>query len=229
ITFKEQKGELITRCLFNDCDSDSKGNEAHLYFDSETGQYHCKKCGKKGNIITLAKHFGDSTDTVGLYPRNRRGNAQKDPEFNPSLVEECCQNLPDRIRQYLNARGITDPIIEEYRLGWGKFYGRWWITIPIEDIDGNFVFFKLRRDPAVDTKKKKMTYPKGVQAQIYDWQTVQNVAHKLVVCEGELDRLLLMSKGIPAVTSTHGAMSFKKEWVKYLQKWPEVYVGYEQR
>lgn len=227
ITFKEQNGEIITRCLFNDCDSDSQGNEAHLYFDSETGQYECKKCGEKGNIITLAKHLGDSVDDVALHPQKYRRNTRKDPEFSPSLVEECCQNLPDRIRQYLNARGITDPIIEEYKLGWGKFYGRWWITIPIKDIDGNFIFFKLRRNPSIDTKRKKMTYPKGVQAQIYDWQTLQNVTDRIVVCEGELDRLLLMSKGIAAITSTHGAGNFKEEWSEYLQKWPKIYVGYD--
>lgn len=227
ITFKEQNGEIITRCLFNDCDSDSQGREAHLYFDSETGQYECKKCGEKGNIITLAKHFGDSTDVIALHPPKPRENTREYPKFGPSLVEECHQAIPARIRQYLNARGITDPIIEEYKLGWGKFYGRRWITIPIKDIDGNFIFFKLRRDPAVDTKKKKMTYPKGVQAQIYGWQTLQNVTDRIVVCEGELDRLLLMSKGIAAITSTHGAGTFKEEWAKYLEKWPRVYVGYD--
>jgi len=136
IAFKEQNGELITGCLFNGCDSDSKGDEAHLYFNPETGQYECKKCGEKGNIITLARHLGDSIDDVALPSRKCRENPRKNPDFSPSLVEECCQNLPDHIRRYLNARGITDAIIEDYKLGWGKFYGRWWITIPIKDIDG---------------------------------------------------------------------------------------------
>ncbi|MCX6719815.1 MAG: toprim domain-containing protein [Candidatus Staskawiczbacteria bacterium] len=36
------------------------------------------------------------------------------------------------------------------------------------------------------------------------------------MCEGELDRLLLMSKGIPAITGTHGAGTFKDEWCKML-------------
>ena len=55
IAFRESNGEIITRCLFNDCDKDSRDGEAHLYFDAETGQYDCKKCGERGNIITLAK------------------------------------------------------------------------------------------------------------------------------------------------------------------------------
>jgi len=225
IVFKEHNGELVTRCLFNDCDSDSKGNEKHLYFDLETGQYDCKKCREEGNIMTLAKHFGDSTDDIALHPRKRRGNTREYHKFDPSSVEECHQAIPDRIRLYLNARGITDAIIEEYKLGWGKFYGRWWITIPVKDINGNFIFFKLRPDPL--RGDKKMTYPGGVEAQIYDWQTLENVTDKIVVCEGELDRLLLMSKGIAAVTSTHGAGTFKKGWVECVQKWPKVYVGFD--
>ena len=225
IVFREQNGELITDCLFNGCDSDSKGSEAHLYFDAETGQYECKKCGEKGNIITLARYLGDSTDDIALHLQKSWRNLRKYPDFDPCSVEECCQNLPDRIRQYLNARGITDAIIEDYRLGWGHFYGKWWITIPIKDIEGDFVFFKLRQDPA--RGDGKMTYPDGVHAQIYDWQTLQNVTDKIVICEGELDRLLLMSKGIPAITSTHGAMTFKKEWAEYLQKWPKIYVGFD--
>ena len=54
IAFRERGKELIAHCLFNGCDDDSRGNEAHLYFSVETGQYECKKCGEKGNLVTLA-------------------------------------------------------------------------------------------------------------------------------------------------------------------------------
>lgn len=99
-----------------------------------------------------------------------------------------------------------------------------WITIPAKDIHGDFVFFKLRQDPA---RGDKMTYPKGVQAQIYDWKTLQNVTDRIVVYKGELDRLVLMSKGIPVITPTHGVGTFRKEWVKHLQKWPKIYVDFD--
>ncbi|MCX6723161.1 MAG: hypothetical protein NT094_03830 [Candidatus Staskawiczbacteria bacterium] len=56
ITFKERGKEIITHCLFSDCDKNSKGVEAHLYFDSKTSQYECKKCGEKGNIVTSFKN-----------------------------------------------------------------------------------------------------------------------------------------------------------------------------
>jgi len=60
INFREANGELITHCIFNGCDADSRGNEAHLYIHTETGQYHCKKCDAKGNLTMLARHLGDN-------------------------------------------------------------------------------------------------------------------------------------------------------------------------
>lgn len=70
ILFRERNGELIIKCVFSTCDNDSKGNEAHLYISAETGQYECKKCGTKGNMLTLARHFGDNIS--GWQNRHKR-------------------------------------------------------------------------------------------------------------------------------------------------------------
>ena len=214
IPFRESGKELITKCLFNDCDRDSKGDEAHLYFSIETGQYDCKKCGEKGNLLTLAKHLGDT----GPKPR-------KTSTFNAELVEKCHLALPPHIREYLHKRGLTDAIIDAYKLGYGQFYRKPWITIPIKDIYGNYSFFKLRQDPAFGNDK--ITYPKGVEAQLYDWETLTNLNNSLVICEGELDRLLLLSKGVSAITSTHGAMTFKDEWTEKVVKGSRVYICFD--
>jgi len=214
IPFRESGKELITKCFFNDCDRDSTGDEAHLYFNAETGQYDCKKCGEKGNLITIAKHFGDTT------PKPRRTTA-----FNVELVEKCHQVLPSHIREYLHKRGLTDTVIDQYKLGYGQFYRKPWITIPIKDIYGNYSFFKLRQDPAFGNDK--ITYPKGVEAQLYDWETLNNLDKPLIICEGELDRLLLASQMISAVTSTHGAMTFKEEWVEKVRKGQKIYICFD--
>lgn len=224
IGYRESGKELITPCLFNDCDKNSRGTEAHLYFDTETGQYECKKCGEKGNLITLAKHLGDAINEIALNPRisTKKPSGTK---FDAGLVETCHQALPANIRQYLNARGISDAIVDAHRLGWGKFYGKWWISIPIPDIYGAFQFFKLRQDP--NTGDDKITYPKGVEAQIYGWELLPNTTDKIVICEGELDRLALLSKNIPAITSTHGAMTFKQEWCEKVGKGRKIYICYD--
>lgn len=215
IPFTERGNELITKCLFNACDQDSREGEAHLYFSKETGQYDCKKCGVKGNLLTLKKHFGDSLGT----PRTPK------QEFSAELVEECHQKLPLSIRQYLNARGVSDETITRFKLGYGTFYRKKWITIPIKDTFGNYAFFKLRQDP--NFGDDKITYPKGVSAQLYDWETLTNANNSIIICEGEMDRLLLESKGITAVTSTHGAGTFKQEWTEHFSQFSNVFVCYD--
>ncbi len=230
IIFKEYGNELITRCVFNNCDKDSAEGEAHLYFNAETGQYDCKKCGAKGNLITLAKHLGDNIKDIFPNTQKQPVKTLKRPQFNEELVESCHNSLPDHIRQYLNDRGITGEIINKYKLGWGEFYGKFWITIPIKDADGSFSFFKLRQDP--DCGKEKMTFPKSaaahkVEAQIYDWETLQKNTEKIFICEGELDRLLLMSKGIPAITGTNGAGTFKQSWADKIKNCKQIYVCFD--
>lgn len=229
IVFREQNGELLTRCLFNNCDNDSQTNEMHLYFNAENGQYNCKKCGETGNIVTLARHLGDDTkDIAASSPKITKNNISRKPKFNPVLVEKCHKALPDRIRQYLNARGVRDDLISEYKLGWGKFYGKQWITIPIKDIDGNFAFLKLRQDP--DDKNNTIKYkffPVGSSATIYGWEWLENNEDMIVICEGELDQLVLTNNAIPAITSTAGAGTFKKEWIKYLKKLKKIYICFD--
>lgn len=226
IEYKEVNGELIAKCIFNTCDEDSKGSEAHLYFNAETGQYDCKKCGEKGNIFTLAEHFGDSIKDIALHPLEiPKPKRAKNGKFDPGLVERCYYALPERIIDYLNSRGISNDTIEEFKLGWGNFYGKWWITIPIKDRNGNFIFFKLRQNPAEGNQK--MGYPKGIEAQVYGWEILQDKPDIVVICEGELDRLILMANGVPAITSTHGALTFKKEWVDLIPNTTEVYICFD--
>ncbi|MCL4390229.1 MAG: toprim domain-containing protein [Patescibacteria group bacterium] len=224
VAFRESGKELIVKCLFNNCDKDSQSNEAHLYFDSETGQYECKKCGEKGNLITLAKHLGDDINEIALNPRVSAVKPRS-AKFGAVSADACHLALTPDIRKYLNARGISDPVVDAFKLGWGKFYGKYWITIPIKDIYGSFCFFKLRQDP--NTGNDKMTYPKGIEAQIYGWEMLSENHDRIIICEGELDRLALISRNIPAITSTHGALTFKKEWVDKIGKGKKIYICYD--
>jgi len=225
IAFRESGKELTTNCVFNDCDKDSMGTEAHLYFSTETGQYDCKKCGAKGNLVTFAKHFGDGIKEIALNPTRPSVIPRKSMNFDAEQAEACHLALPIQIRQYLNGRGITDDVIDNQMLGYGKFYSKNWITIPIKDVYGNYAFFKLRQDPAYGNDK--ITFPKGIEAQIYDWEMLKGASSPLVICEGEMDRLALLSKGISAITSTHGAMTFKQEWIEKVGKGRKIYICYD--
>ena len=136
--------------------------------------------------------------------------------------------MPDRIKKYLHDRGITEEIINEQKLGFGNFHGKNWITIPITNIDGKYIFLKLRKDPEDKSKGAKyIFYPTGSEATIYGWETIKGNSSELVICEGEFDQLILSKNGIPSITSTAGAGTFKDEWMEHLKKFDDIYVAFD--
>jgi len=132
------------------------------------------------------------------------------------------RELPDRIRHYLNARGIPDELIHRHLLGWS---GR--ITIPISNRDREIAFFKLARDPEDASGSPKMYATPGSSIELYGWEVVARKPKRLIVAEGEFDRLVLEARGFDAVTSTGGAGSWRSEWSSALSEIPKVFVCYD--
>lgn len=235
IEYVEKGSELITKCLFGECDEGRQSKDYRLYFSVETGKYQCKRCGAEGNIFTLAKHLGDEMKDVALETSAspaQKQTSKKKPEtvvLSPEYIETLHSALPDRIRSYLNERGIKDNIIDQQKLGWGEFYGRNWIVIPVTDIEEKYSILRLRQDPEdTSNKTKMMVYPpKGTQLEIYGWEMLKGYTPLVVLCEGEFDRLVLLSNGIPAVTGTGGAGGFKNEWAQHFTKAEQIYVCYD--
>jgi DNA primase len=227
IPFIERNGELVAKCVFNNCDQDSNVPEGHLYFNMETGQYHCKKCSSQGNIFTLAEHLGDEKSAVLLNPGTQGPGGKKNRIELSNLVSQCHDRLPDRVRQYLNARGITNALIERHRIGFGKFYRSEWITLPLKDTEGKYAYLKLRRDPSKESGPKYCCSSAKVEALLFGLDSLQGRNDFAVICEGEFDCLVLHAQGIPAVTSTAGAGTFKDDWIKHLEGFSKIIVCYD--
>lgn len=222
--FSEVSGELVTHCLLNDCDRDSKGKEAHFYVSLKTGQYSCKKCGEEGNIITLAEKLRDKGDTF-MWDEIQSDKKPKKSHFS-TIVENNHKNLTDNIRQYLrDIRGWSDEIINKKKIGLVQQWGTSWIGFPIKDEEGKYQYYKLREE--YNKGSRKITSSEGSGAQVYDWETLNSASESTVICEGEGDCLLLLSKGVSAVTSTHGAGTFKLEWLQHFPKDKIYYVAYD--
>lgn len=225
MVFTEKGDELLTKCIFNGCDDDSLDGEYHLYINKNTSQYWCHKCGSSGNIKTLAKHFGDNDIELQDTPMEVIPVLPQKVNLEPALVEKCKNNVPERIRKYLNQRGITSDIIAERELGWGFFYKRWWITIPVKDQNSNLLFLKLRKDPEDENNHDKYkSFPMGMSANVYGVDRLNDKTAEVVVCEGELDQMILNEWGIDAITSTAGAGTFKKECLGCLKRVEKIYI-----
>lgn len=233
IQFSTAWKELTTHCIFNDCDGNSHGKEAHLYIDSETGCYQCKKCLEQGNIITLMKHFWDDPKEYEIEGYNSPEKKELIDTIKKSItitekdVEKYHKALSTNIRNYLNDRGISNETISERKIGYGSFYGANWIVIPIRDCDGSLLFFKLRRDPSKQEWNKYMFFPIGASAVLYGSENLSNGDDSIVICEGEFDQMMLLQHGVTAVTSTAWAGTFKSEWLDGFWNFQKVYIAFD--
>jgi hypothetical protein len=220
ISFREHGTELLTHCIFNDCDADSRGNEAHLYINAITGQYFCHKCGEKGGIKGLRETLGISAGVLPPKHVNPETSASK-------LATKYHKQLPLNIREWLKTnRLILDEDIDDFELGYGEFYGTSWITIPVRDMNGNVVFMKLRKDPFLESDRPKYMSTGG-EASIFNVDVLKDKPDQLVICEGEFDCMVLRAFGIPAISSTAGAGTFKVEWIEKLSSVRHLYICFD--
>ena len=110
ITYKETNSELVVKCIFSDCDTDSRPNEAHLYISCTDGLYQCKKCLAEGNLFKLNEFLGGENyqeDDRIKYRKSlpsKRSTENVPPPLPPETVEKLHAALPDRIREYLHQR-----------------------------------------------------------------------------------------------------------------------------
>lgn len=132
-------------------------------------------------------------------------------------------DLPPRVRAYLNGRGIPDAVIDRHLLGWNGTR----ITVPIPNREGEVAFFKLAKDPEDQGESPKMLAPRGMRYELYGWEQLLSRPERLVICEGEFDRLVLEVQGYAAVTSTGGAGTFREEWAKDFAGLHEVYLCFD--
>lgn len=110
------------------------------------------------------------------------------------------EQLPERIIEWLNDRGITQDLQRQFWIGWNGTA----ITIPIFDANNDFLFFKFRKDPEANNFSPKYWYEKGHKVALFNSGALPN-SDSLVICEGEFDCMLLHKYNIAAVTSTGGA------------------------
>ena len=131
--------------------------------------------------------------------------------------------LPNRLRDYLNGRGIAGDVIDHQLIGWNG----WRLTLPIMGRDGRNVSFRLAKDPDDETNSPKMLSTPGAKVDLYGWESLMASPSSVVICEGEFDRLVLESSGFNAVTSTGGAATFRPEWADAFPPDMDVYICFD--
>ena len=187
----------------------------------DTGSWHCFGCSESGDHITwLEKRedlsFTEALDTLaGLAgvalapspPKRRLTKVDSVPsaswqERAQAVVADCEQMLWEdegsKARTWLHRRGLTDESLRRWRLGYNrtdrKLCDLWvpqGITIPCF-VDGTLWYIKVRR-PVPPLKGPKYQQVKGSRPALFGLDHLAGKS-EVVICEGELDAILLQQK-----------------------------------
>jgi len=147
-----------------------------------------------------------------------------------SLLESAqryAQSLSVEAVQYLEGRGISKDIAQQFMLGIitdaapGHEMHEGWLSIPYITALGHCVGYKFRR---LDDGKPKYGSPQGQKSHLYNVSDITLDTHSIVVCEGELDAIILsgMCK-IPAV-GVPGVTAWKPHFTKLFTGFDTVYI-----
>jgi len=127
----------------------------------------------------------------------------------------------------LDARGSCEVVAAKYQLGTitdpinGHEMYEGWISIPYITASGSCVGFKFRR---VDEGKPKYGSPTGQKAHLYNVSDITIMKPYIVVCEGELDTVIVSGVlDIPAV-GVPGVAAWKPHFPKLFGGYETVYV-----
>lgn len=193
---KKTGKEWMTTCR-NPNHHDQK---ASLYINEEKKVFFCHGCGFKGKL------WDPKYQQRKLAPQP--ANKESKPNIPEFQIKEYVKDLIDEQRIYLKeARGLTHKVIERYQLGYHKKKKRF--TIPIFQ-NNKCVNIRLY-DPS-NKEFKILPISKGRSVQLYPEDQLEN--GEILLCEGEWDALCAISNGIPAITSTTGVQTWKKEWTE---------------
>jgi DNA primase len=142
-------------------------------------------------------------------------------------AQRYAQAISPEVLAVLDARGISEVVAAKYQIGTitepinGHEMYEGWISIPYITAGGSCVGFKFRR---VDEGKPKYGSPTGQKAHLYNVADITIMKPYIVVCEGELDTVIVSGVlGIPAV-GVPGVAAWKSHFPKLFGGYETVYV-----
>ena len=142
-------------------------------------------------------------------------------------VTRYSQNIDEATVAYLEGRGISKEVAQQFMLGTvvdpavGHEQFEGWLSIPYVTALGIATSVKFRR---LDDGKPKYGQPTGQKLHLYNVSDVAVDSSHIVVCEGELDTVIISGiLAIPAV-GVPGVAAWKPYYSKLLTGFDTVYV-----
>jgi len=211
-------GKSNAFCPFPEKHKDGKDSLPSMKIFTDTGGAFCHGCGYKATspIYFFADFKKISPDAAAriLYGEWVEKIVPTEDYKKPAASLLANEFILDKIKA---ARGLTEATVKRFRIG----YDNKRLTIPIFN-DLNLCVNIRRYDLFKDAGPKIVSFAKGTgTARLYPLESLQSAV--VFVVEGELDALIGCQNGLPCVTPSGGATTWKPEWNKSF-KGKQVYV-----
>lgn len=233
---EESDGEQRMFCPI--CENPNTSASPSASMNAETGVWNCLKGNHGGSIYHLVqdlkKERGFDIRRESMRGRhadpaysekvqNRLNNTSGTPLPGEDTIEKWASALisnKTRLKAVMEQRGFEKKTIIEWQIGWdGSRY-----TIPVRDADGALV--NVRRYQMGGGHTNKMLNLPGHGSAALFRPDILRDNDRIVITEGETDCILLNQTGIPAVTHTAGAATFRTQWAgQFIEK--DVWVCYD--
>lgn len=167
----------------------------------------------------------DKLGELGIRPLPQQSTKPKPQKSKTTLsldsIRHWHDSMPESRREYWYTRGLLDPTIDSFLLGWdGKRY-----TIPF--LYRNIAYgVKRRRSEIDDGLDAKYVMTKGSRAGLFNADVLWT-CNSVIICEGEIDCALLNQYEFPAVSSTAGAGTWKVEWARFFSHIQRIWILYD--
>lgn len=197
--------QLELRCPFHEGPGELERNKGtNFYVNAESSMYTCHSaaCGERGNLQTLERFFGVGQDDSWLQQFRSRDDKLKD-------YERC---LSQGLRQPFYEHGLTDQIIERFRLGWDQDNQRYVIPYLEGRRPKYFRYYQPDTGQPNYDPRWKYTWEEGAQATLFNGQdAIGDKNGRVYLAEGEMKAMLLVQLGYAAV-AVPGAGQWKDEF-----------------
>lgn len=231
------KGEYRARCPIH------KERNASSSFNFDKGVYHCKAGCNGGQLSFLVRYvkrqaaddkagvadYNPFENTVIDFEAKRSAKAATNGKEKVPLTEakvlgfhQALMDNDDVLDWLLEHRGLTEEVVERYQLGWERATGRY--TIPVRDAEGQLVNLRRYKRDADGSLKMINWLGYGTPPRLFPVDQLHN--DDILVVEGELDALVCIAHGVPAVSGTHGSEYWDRQWSKLMED-KNVYISYD--
>jgi hypothetical protein len=113
-----------------------------------------------------------------------------------------------RLQELRERKGLSLKTIRQYEIGWDP--DQYAYTIPVRDLHGDIVNVRRYQFDVPDERRKIWSVKGMGTPTLYPIDQIE--APSILICEGEWDALLSIQNGIPAITRTGSADTWRAHW-----------------